>query len=823
MWANFLSLFRILLFLCFTVFIFCKSSLSHAQQSLGDSSKTIKKSLYQNIRGKVVDKQTQYPIVGAIVTITSLNPMKGTTTDLDGDFKISEVSIGRHFIKVTYLGYTEQVFSNLLVTAGKELIVNFELEEQVVQNQEVIVTAEKDKTKPNNEMAAVSARSFTIEETSRYSGSLNDPARMAMNFAGVSGTSDARNDIIIRGNSPLGLLWRLEGIDIPSPNHFGAYGTTGGPIGMLNNNVLSNSDFLTSAFPANYGNALSGVFDLKMRKGNLEKREYLAQIGFNGLEFGLEGPFSKKSKASYLANYRYSTLGLFKMIGISFGTSALPQYQDLNFKIDLPINQKNKISIFGLGGISNVRVDGNLTDSTDLYSDRGYNQSFNTGMGVVGLNHVFFFNPSASLKTSLAGSLSTAIATQDSIPQDENGRFFPSDASGKFIGEAKVLYRSTFKQYKYTFNQSLNYKLSSKNFFSIGYFADIYSFSLTDSILRNKSQFFTLRDFTGASMLIRSYAQWQHKFTEHITLNTGLQYQYFAFNATQAIEPRIGFKYQLLANQFLNFGYGLHSQLQPFQIYFKETPIGQGTSGYFRSNKDLEFVRSHQFVLGYDYLFSKNMRLKLETYYQYIFNAAVERKSSSYSMLNAGADFGIPSPDNLINNGKGENYGIELTLERFYHAGYYFLITNSIFNSLYTGSDGVQRGTGFNNNHILNVLAGKEFKINTRFTISLDFKIAWAGGRRYTPIDIEKSRLLNQEVRIENKAYEGQFQDYFRPDVKLSFRWNGKKITQELYFDVQNVINRKNPFTEKYSIEKKQIIVVNQLGIFPVLQYRVTF
>ena len=370
-------------------------------------------------------------------------------------------------------------------------------------------------------------------------------------------------------------------------------------------------------------------------------------------------------------------------------------------------------------------------------------------------------------------------------------------------------------------NQNFNKKFSPKNFISIGYFADVYQFSLTDSTLRNGKNFVILRNFDGASMLVRSYAQWQHRFTEYLTLNTGLQYQYFAFNNAQSVEPRVGIKYKLMANQTVSAGYGLHSQLQPFQVYFKET-FDTLKGSYQKSNQNLSFVKSHQMVLGYDYLFSKQMRFKFEAYYQYIFNAGVERKSSSFSMLNAGADFGIYSPDNLTNDGKGRNYGIEFTLERFYHKQYYFLITNSLFNSLYTGSDGVERNTGFNNKYILNVLAGKEFKLSKKLTMSLDFKITWAGGRRYTPIDLEKSRLLAQEIRT-NQIYEAQFQDYFRPDVKLSFRLNGNKITQELYFDVQNVINRNNPFTEKYSIEKRNIVVVNQLGLFPVLQYRLTF
>jgi hypothetical protein len=290
----------------------------------------------QSIRGKVIDKQSKFPIPGVSVVIVTLNPQKGSVTDDKGEFKLTEVPIGRHDLKVTLFGYTEQLISNILLTSGKEVYLNIELQEQILELEEVKIETEKSKGETNNENSVVSSRTFSIEETSRYAGSRNDPARRAMNFAGVTGASDSRNDIIIRGNSPLGLLWRFEGMDIPNPNHFGTFGTTGGPISMLNNNVLSNSDFITGAWPSQYGNALAGVFDLQMRKGNNQKREYMVQMGFNGLELGAEGPISKKNSSSYLANYRYSTLGIFKALGISFGTSALPQYQDLNFKVNIP-------------------------------------------------------------------------------------------------------------------------------------------------------------------------------------------------------------------------------------------------------------------------------------------------------------------------------------------------------------------------------------------------------------------------------------------------------------------------------------------------------
>jgi len=202
-------------------------------------------------------------------------------------------------LKISLISYKEKL-QTVVLTTGKETVLNIELEESAVQGQEVVISAEIDKTKSNNKMATVSSRIFSTEEASRYAGSRGDPARMAANFAGVSGANDSRNDIIVRGNSPLGILWRLNGLDIPNPSHFGSMGSSGGPISILNNNTLDNSDFMTGAFPADYGNATAGVFDLKMRSGNNEKYEFLGMVGFNGFEIGAEGPFSKKRKTPHL-------------------------------------------------------------------------------------------------------------------------------------------------------------------------------------------------------------------------------------------------------------------------------------------------------------------------------------------------------------------------------------------------------------------------------------------------------------------------------------------------------------------------------------------
>jgi hypothetical protein len=766
----------------------------------------------QTIKGTITDAQSKYPLIGANVVVIGSDPLIGASTDMNGNFKLSNVPLGRQALKISYLGYQERVLSNILVTSGKEVELTVELEEQVLAAGEVVVTAKRDKTETNNEFATLSARSFDIEETSRYAGSRNDPARMAANFAGVSGANDARNDIVIRGNSPAGLLWRLDGINIPNPSHYGALGATGGPVSMLNNNVLDRSDFMTAAFPAQYGNAIAGVFDLQMRNGNKDKREYLGQIGFNGFELGVEGPFSKNSRASYLANYRYSTLGVFQTLGIDFGTgAATPQYQDLSFKIDVPTSTAGRFTVFGLGGTSRIKFLGNdvdTTSSTNLFGEESQDSYSDFRNGILGASYTYYHNPSTYSKVSIAASTNWQSYKEDSLSTEDRSPVRRVEAD--------------YTQNKFSLNYLINKKFNARNSATMGIISDLYDFTLTEKSLVTPTEFKNVRNSQGNSLLTQVYGQWQHRFTDLLTLNGGLNLQHFSLSKSLALEPRLGLKYQFAPRQSLNFGYGYHSQMQPLLTYFNQTQLPDGA--VLLSNKDMDFTRSQHLVLGYDRMLTDNMRLKVETYYQYITKAPVESHLSSFSMLNAGADFAMPEEDSLVNKGTGRNYGIELTLEKFYSNGYYFLFTSSLFDSKYRGSDDVRRNTTFNSHYVVNLLAGKEFKVGRKNNVfNIDWKLTTAGGRYVTPIDFEKSGLAGEAVYVQDKAFSTQLGDYFRTDVKFSFRMNRRKATHEFSLDLQNVTNRQNVFTQRYNVRTNRIATEYQIGFFPIPQYRLLF
>lgn len=765
----------------------------------------------QTIRGKIVDKDSKYQLIGANVILVGSDPINGTVTDVNGEFKLTNIPVGRNTLKITYIGYKEIVMPNIIVNTGKETVLQFEMEEQVFESEEVVITSVKDKAQVNNEMAVISARSFDIEETSRYAGSLNDPARMATNFAGVSGMNDSRNDIVIRGNSPLGLLWRLEGVDIPNPNHFANAGSTGGPISILNNNLLDRSDFMTGAFPSNYGNGLSGVFDLQMRSGNNEKREYMGQFGFNGAEFGAEGPFSKKSRASYLCNYRYADLSVFQKMGINLGTGdAVPVYQDLSFKINIPTKGKSKFTVWGIGGASIINVEAKDTTkeskSDNNYTAEYFQTKYGTQMGVAGASHTYYFNEKTFGKLNIAVSGNNIGIKQDSVS-------FADRSKHPYFG-------SGYLQNKVTVNYQLVKKFNSKNTLQSGFFVERYGFNYADSVL-NGAYFRKIIDYKGSLFLMQAYSQLQHRFSDKLSWVGGIHYQQLTNNGTYAIEPRTGINWELNKRNSLSLGVGMHSQMQPAFLYFYQTRLADGS--YIMSNEKLGFSRSNQIVLGYNNRVSENIRVKAETYYQSLYNVPVEMRSSSFSMLNAGSTFGIDRSDSLVNKGTGYNYGVELTAEKFFSKGYYFLLTGSLFESKYKGSDGVERNTAFNGNFVVNLLAGKEFALNKKSILAFDYKMTYAGGKREIPIDLAKSIQAGQTVFDMTQIYTKRMPSYFRTDIKVTFRLNGKKVTQEWIFSIQNFTNQQNVFQRVYVASERRRDTQYQLGFFPLIQYKILF
>jgi len=775
------------------------------------------------IRGVITDKISRTTLPGASIILLNVSPLKGSSSDANGKFRLDNVNVGRVSLKITYIGYKDVFLNNLILNTAKELVLEIEMEENVITQKSVEIKAIADKSNSLNKMTSVSARTFTVEETARYAGSRNDVARMASNYAGIVGSNDARNDIIIRGNTPSGLLWRLEGVDIPNPNHWGALSATGGPVCILNNNVLSNSDFLTAAFPAEYGNAVSGVFDLKMRNGNNEKHEFLGQIGFNGFELGAEGPINKQNASSYLVNARYSTLEVMEKMGADFGTgTGIPKYKDFSMKLNFPKTRLGSFSVFALGGISDIEMWDSRKDTTqekvDYYGGEGFDLTNGSDMIAGGITHTYFFGVNTYSKLSISAATHNFETIVDSLSP---------------LNKTKIPnYRNDLTENYLTTSFFLNHKISSRSFVKAGFFIKGMGFNLFERIYNNNDHALrTVSDFKGNTCLLQPYIQYQYKFSDALTLNTGLHAMYYMLNNDYSIEPRLGLKWNFTANQSLNFAYGMHSQLNSISVYFRQSKMPDGS--FQRLNENLGMMSSQHFVMAYDCNITEYVRIKAEMYYQYLAHAAVNGgKSNYYSLLNQGASFGYETPDTLKATGTGFNYGLEFTLEHFLNKGFYYLLTASVFESKYKGSDQIERNTAFNGNYVINALIGKEFVLGSkkkeqkvRNVLSIDIKTTYAGGQRYTASNILYDAVNGRYYREydENNAYRLQYKDYSRTDLKIAYRRNGRKITQEWGIDIQNVFNQTNVYAEKFDQKTGVKSFTNQIGIMLIPQYRIIF
>ncbi|MCP3930446.1 MAG: TonB-dependent receptor [Bacteroidetes bacterium] len=756
----------------------------------------------QTIRGTLVDEDTQSPIIGANVVIANSNPLLGTTTDIDGQFRIENIPVGRQSVMISYLGYESKTLTNLLIGSGKELVLEITLTESIVQMETITVTAGSDnKAEALNEMAMVSARSFSVEETKRFAAGIGDPARMMTAYAGItSNGGDDENGIIIRGNSPRGLLWRLEGVEIPNPNHFASEGASSGSVSILSSNTLSKSDFYTGAFPAEFGNALSGAFDIKLRNGNNEKREYAFQASVLGLEAALEGPFKKGNRASYLVNYRYSTLGLFTKLGINIvDKDEETTYQDVSFKVNIPTEKAGTFSFYGIGGLS-----------SDEFKPTGGSENYttNSDVGVAGVNHLFRLNNKSYLK-----SFVTYSGTRIIEDYTENTAEYQYESTEK---KAKTYLRVGTK---------LRTKLNARHIFETGvtYSRLAYDFNEKEEIIFGSTPPEMNETFNqkGNSGTLQAYGSWKYRISENLSWINGLHFLQFGLNKNAVIEPRSALKWQFSPTQSIGFGFGMHSRIESLEYYLANSVSDSGLTT--QPNKNLDFTKARHYVLSYDNVLSKNWYLKAEAYYQNLYNVPVHHdKNSIFSTLLLEDGY---VTDSLVNKGTGTNYGLELTIQRFFNKHFYMLFSASLYEAKYKAADGKQRNTPFNSNFGFNLLAGKEFVLgeSKQNLLGFNMRASWGGNKRYVPVNLETSRIFEEEVSDFDNAYQKRLPDYWKIDFQISYRLNKANLMHEFRFELLNVTNHKNVYSNYYNDNTQKVEYDHQTGIIPAIGYRIEF
>ncbi len=785
----------------------------------------------QNLKGRVLDTDSKTPLVGVVIALKG-ETVKNAISDEQGYFKIEGLTIGKYAITATYVGYEDLSLDNIAVYSGKETYVPLEMVEKSAEIGSVVVSGTK-RIGSYNDMATLSSRTFNAEEAERYPASRQDPARMVSNYAGVQGTDDSRNDIVVRGNSPLGLLWRFEGIDIPNPSHYAIAGSSGGPISILNNKTISHSDFMTGAFSGEYGNALSGVFDIRMRNGNRDRHEHTAQIGVFGLELMSEGPINKKKGSTYLAAYRYSTFAAFEAIDFKLGTDAVPQYQDASFKLHFPMKNKASLDVWGVGGLSNIDIvfSDDTVPTNDLYGLNDRDQYFTTNTFTVGVTHKKFFENEWASKLTIAQSAQQINSIHEFLVWDSVAAL-----SDNLILDS-IYPVQAYKMYegKTAIHWSMNKKFNARNRLKFGVIGDLFQVRYEDSSTNEYVENWVTRlDANDQYAMARAYVSHKYRINSRLVMNSGLHTLYFSKNNEVAVEPRLGFKYTINEKSSASVAYGLHSRTQPNYIYYtlmSDSAVNPTNPTIDTHNEDLGLSKSHHFVGAYDLVLSKMFRMKIEAYYQRLFNIPVEASGGSFSLINQGSGFVRFFPGVLENTGTGTNYGTELTLEKFFSKNFFFLTSASLFDSKYEGKDGVTRNTDFNGNYIVNILGGYEKEVgpNGKNVLQFGTKLTYGGGRRHSPVDSAKTIEDGINVHfIDSERNSLQFPAYFRWDVKFGYVINGKKASHEIALDLVNVTNHENLLTVVYANNPdkpgtKRLIEQPQLAFLPILYYKVNF
>lgn len=755
----------------------------------------------QTVRGTVVDQDTKMPLPGVNVLIIGTDPPQGASTDRDGNFKIEQVQVGRISLRLSCLGFETITVPNIIVGTGKEVLLHLEMQESLISLSEVVISGSTKKGEVNNEMAFLSARQVTVEETQRFAGSLDDPSRMVSAFAGVTSDPMGNNDIVVRGNSSKGMLWRLEGVDIPNPNHFSNESTTGGPINALSSNMLANSDFFTGAFAPEYGNAISGIFDVKMRTGNNEKHEYTIGVGILGMDVAAEGPFKKGYNGSYLFNYRYSSLSLMDNLGlVDFG--GVPRYQDFAFKVNLPSARLGSFCIFGLGGLSGID-----DVEEDLEGVLRRKNEFASHMATVGVNHFYHFSGTTSLKSSVSIS--------------SNG----SEVQNYALRDGLLAHEGTGNWNKRSIRGALgfNKKFNAKHRLMIGLNYDHFMYDMADDYFSEEDAVWKngilLNKEAG---LVQGHIGWKYRITSDITLVSGLHYTQFLLNNAAALEPRLAINWQLSPTNNISLGYGQHSMVESIITYYGTVYDTNFVAS--QPNIDLDLTKSDHYILSYDHIFTRKWHAKVELYYQNLHSVPVENVDTSYySLINESHGY---VDKVLVSKGRGYNYGLELTVERYFYNSYYFMVTASVFDSKYKAMDGQWRNTKYNTGYAANLLVGKEFSIGKQEKgnkLSINAKLFMSGGNRYIPIDLEQSREEGYSVYNTNEAFTNRLDPVYQMNFTASYSINRPRVRHEIFLDIYNVFNNDARIHEYYDEYKDATGYYTQLNMIPNIMYRIHF
>lgn len=812
-------------------FIFACICVVFASASWAQDSTEVRSASTQTVLGQLLDKQSKLPIKQGRIELLNYMPIKyAVVRDSLGNFELQGVPLGRHRLLVTAPKYQEMFVYDVIVTAGKQTTLHVEMEEMSGKDNGGEDSPKENKRQPVtlyiksssiNTLNSVAIQPFTLDEVNRFAGSRGDIARLVTASAGTINSDDGRNDIIARGATPLGIQWRVEGMPVINPNHFGHLSTTAGFLPILNINNTANSEFMFANFSAEYGNSTAGVFDINFRNGTRNRTEVTAQIGlFNGAELVIEGPLSRtRKRGSYIIAGRMGLLkALLSDIASGTSTTTYPSYNDVNFKIDFGRTHKQEWSMFGYYGAGNILYDHNKVAEDDLIlADGNKDQRSATTFGTIGVRNRYFISRRSYLQTTLGNSFAR---------ERENSVFYytASDSSQQSYDGVDF----TFINNNTVLSSVLNTKFTSSYTMRNGIMAEAQYANLKEMYNWDNTTPFERYNYNGVSVLTTLFHQSQFKY-KLATFQLGVNMMHYSLNNTVGIDPRVAWAQQIGKHQILNVGYSLQHQQLPQRIYFAQRPLsGTGILDNTTIGRDLQMMANHYFTIEYKWKPNDLWTFSLMPYYRYWFNIPVAADApTGYSMYNSYSNLFDEVPNfQLKSSGTAKNYGVDAAAHRVFENGFYCIISGSYFKSTYKGSDGIERNSRFNRRFIARVRAGQEWKMgklrNNLFFLNTTF--TYAGGQYYTPIDLVASQLANKQ-ELTHDWFSATTPNYMRWDIKIGARFNSRKrrISHYVYLDIMNVLATNNVLEYRYSQTKGNIIPVPQSGLLPDVLYRLQF
>jgi hypothetical protein len=747
-----------------------------------------------SVKGMITDLTTGLPVPGVNIKIESeAGTFTGQTNDA-GKYSV-ETGIGRYRFTASSTGY-ESVSQEILTSAGKGLTLNISLHQSVQQLKEIEV--ESSMLQP--ELAG--QRSLTIEKTLRIPANFFDPVRVITAYPGVVTANDQGNSIIVRGNSPNGLLWKLNGVDIVNPNHLSNAGTfsdkpmaNGGGVNIISGQMIDKTDFYMGQVPTAYGNALAGIIDMNLREGNKQKLEVTAQASLIGLDVAAEGPLGKNENTSFLVNYRYSTVGLLSKAGIDFGDETIT-FQDLSFHLNHRGSKGMVFSLFGFWGDSKNEFEAKAPEDWEQEKDQ-YDINYKSNTGALGANVTI---PLVGGK--LSGAVAYSSTSQSRISEIDPSAYLP------------VFFVKTDNYDQSNALLSANLVYSSALSKSVEWDIGISANSIDNSVNALKVLTFYNDEFTyeqrvnggNDGVLIQPYANFKVSVSSVLSLSAGVRYVNYSYNGSSAVEPRLSGVYKTSEKSSFALSYGLISQTQLPQFY--------------AVTKDLELTKAHHFDGSYTTVLSNDIQLRTGLYYQKLFDVPI---GDGYLFSAINFLEGNP-PTALISEGTGTNYGADITVEKQFFNKHYVLLGGSYYNSKYIAGDGLERSSRFNGHYTFSAIHGKEWTKETkRRTIGLNTRVLYLGGMRQSEVIEDQSILSGETFYNEGNPYSKKLGDYFRLDLRLSFRKNKPGYTRTFAIDIQNLTNQQNDAYEYYDRVQAKTVMKYHLGIIPLLVYRVDF